>query len=343
MTKPLVFLFNAPVWSQRSSLGLPLIVCLGLSLTTVVAKVPPTAIAQATGKPLRTPLINDPLSDGAMAEISTSVRFNPPPPPDRGAPVGRSRGGGVRSGCGLDETTPALTALMPVYELAVIPDHESGDSPSSDDQVVESVWSYTTQDYPTFWFYLPHELAGKTEVLFVLQEQLTLERQAPERQTPERQTPEGQALNAEPETILNTLHIETFYPTTSPGLVRITIPDAIAPLAVGRDYKWSFQVYCQANPDDPDFVEGWIYRIDLDRESVAQFQTATPEEQVQIYASGGIWQDALAISMQQLLEQEVIDSEDRRGMAEWRSLLDSVGLGDLVNQPFADCCGLDEE
>lgn len=79
------------------------------------------------------------------------VQFTPPPPPEHGAPGGRSRGGSSRGPC---QNYQSLTALVPVTKGGT----------------KEFVWGLTVSEHPTFWFDVPERLTTKIPVEFVLQD-----------------------------------------------------------------------------------------------------------------------------------------------------------------------------
>jgi len=78
------------------------------------------------------------------------VVFNAPPPPDQGAPEGRQQGGASRGGT-CYEQYGELTALVPITNGVV--------------------WSLTSSEQPTLWFYLPSPLTASASVEFVLQDE----------------------------------------------------------------------------------------------------------------------------------------------------------------------------
>lgn len=82
-----------------------------------------------------------------QAQRHSTIRFDPPPPPDRGEPAGRGLGGGQRGNC--------LTALVPVTQIS------AGDL----------YWGLTTVDRPTLWFHLSRPLAAPTSGKWVLQDE----------------------------------------------------------------------------------------------------------------------------------------------------------------------------
>src|ERR671932_165155 len=80
-----------------------------------------------------------------------SLIYNAPPPPDQGAPGGRSRGGSGRGSC---QNYQSLTPLVPVTKGTT----------------KEFVWGLTVSEHPTFWFDIPERLNAQVPVEFVLQD-----------------------------------------------------------------------------------------------------------------------------------------------------------------------------
>lgn len=75
--------------------------------------------------------------------------YNAPPPPDQGAPGGRSRGGSGRGPC---QNYQSLTPLVPVTKGTT----------------KNFVWGLTVSEHPTFWFDVPERLTAQVPVEFVL-------------------------------------------------------------------------------------------------------------------------------------------------------------------------------
>lgn len=87
------------------------------------------------------------ISQSVQAQRNSIIRFDPPPPPDRGEPAGRGLGGGQRGNC--------LTALVPVTQIS------GGDL----------YWGLTTVDRPTLWFHLSKPLAAPASGKWLLQDE----------------------------------------------------------------------------------------------------------------------------------------------------------------------------
>ena len=84
-----------------------------------------------------------------------AIHFVPPPPPDRGAPSGRARGGASRGNC--PAVSKPLTALIPNTQKTL--------------NTYRPAWGLTVAEYPTLWFYVPYSLEPKLPVQFVLQDE----------------------------------------------------------------------------------------------------------------------------------------------------------------------------
>lgn len=235
--------------------------------------------------------------------LETTIQFVPPTPSDRGRPrEGRRRGAASRGDCqNSDIETTRLTALTPSTEVS-IPLERTTDSVLDADLATydyEDVLSLTTEAHPSFWFYVPYELNEETELEFVFQD-------------------EGGG----------TIYQDTF--TTreiGPGIVQISLPESLPALTIGEAYQWYFLAHCDlaTNTVSP-YVQGWIQRIQLDAQIAAQLEDAPELEQASIYATHGIWQDALTI----------LGKREHR--THWTSLLTSVGLADVAEEPYIDCC-----
>ncbi|MBW4578394.1 MAG: DUF928 domain-containing protein [Tildeniella nuda ZEHNDER 1965/U140] len=115
-----------------------------------------------------------------------------------------------------------------------------------------------------------------------------------------------------------------------PGVVSFRLPADAAPLEVGKDYQWFFNVVCQPNDRlRDDFVTAWIQRIEPNQSLTSALKTAVPRKRPNIYAQAGIWQDTLTT----LSELRRTNPTDRTLTNEWSALLKSVGLGQIPGDP----------
>lgn len=119
----------------------------------------------------------------------------------------------------------------------------------------------------------------------------------------------------------------------SGAIIALSLPTqaGLAPLKVGRDYKWAFSINCRGNDRSGDIrVEGWVRRVALAPELEAQLELASPERQVELYAGAEIWHDALA-----KLVQLRRDNANNSNIASfWSGLLQADGLDRLVQEPL---------
>lgn len=136
------------------------------------------------------------------------------------------------------------------------------------------------------------------------------------------------------------------------GIYSMVIPaDAdIPPLETGHNYKWTLRLYCQSNEDtldpwfDTDFdfgaqssVSGSIYRSDVIPDS-ASLSNASLLDQAKVDLDQGLWFDALDKLFDRYCEVQDNPTERSRFQDHWTSLLDSVGLGLLADQPLHVHC-----
>jgi len=162
----------------------------------------------------------------------------------------------------------------------------------------------TLSPYPSFFFYIPAT--------------------AP-------QTVQFELLDKNDQSIYKT----TFNTAGKPGVISISLPDTagLPPLEVGKDYRWEFSISCNADiPEDDQLVEGWVQRVEPNPALVGNLQKASVRERVAVYASAGLWQDTLSA----LAAARRASAGNSALAADWASLLQSVGLNKIAQQPLAD-------
>ncbi|HEY9810478.1 MAG TPA: DUF928 domain-containing protein [Halomicronema sp.] len=93
------------------------------------------------------------------------------------------------------------------------------------------------------------------------------------------------------------LFVKQIQPKES-GIVQIEVPKELPELLAGRKYQWSVSLICNSNRRSADvFAHSWIERTSPTSEVIAKLEKATSdEEKAEIYASAGLWYDALATS-----------------------------------------------
>ncbi|MBF2026565.1 MAG: DUF928 domain-containing protein [Oscillatoriales cyanobacterium C42_A2020_001] len=224
------------------------------------------------------------------------LRFVPPSRPTATVLRGRIRPIPPRCPCSFVQQKPLLTGLVfsqkTVSSRNIPPDVE--------------VWGYTTQDYPTFWFYIPGSTQRKYVMEFSLEDEKT-------------------------RTVIYKTAIAS--PDRS-GIAAIASPAGQHPLEVGKHYRWNLSTTCEPGrlsgyiPN----VYGIVVRVNPKQALAAKLSTATPQQQAALYVEHGIWHDALT-TLARLRQKYPQNSKIR---SNWRSLLQSVDLAEMTEQPFVE-------
>lgn len=262
-----------------------------------------TSRAVASRVPLSFPVAQN-SSSGSPSDRGTpddrvggATYLQPSDLPDRGLP-GNREGGAVRGSRGCNRVNKPLTALMPIIrEPSASGETRRRTTPLASAQ---SVWGLTVSERPSFWFYVPYTLASTDSMEFVVQDE------------------QG-----------NELYQAKFSGSeTSPGIVGVQLPSPVPQMEVGKLYHWFFFVNCGSS--EPVFVEGWVQRTALNSELQAQLEQATPQEKAKLYANNGIWFEALT-TLAELREEK---PDDDQVLADWKELLESVGLQTIAPEPM---------
>ncbi|BAB74878.1 DUF928 domain-containing protein [Anabaena sp. FACHB-709] len=173
---------------------------------------------------------------------------------------------------------------------------------TQDAPTVTNVWGLTTKAHPTFLFYVPYAKDSAYPTEFVLQDQDT-----------------------------NIIYQKAIALPDKPGIISVSLPADAVGLAVDKQYRWFFTVECdQQKPAPPIYVEGVVQRVQLKPETTKQLETASPLQQVAIYAENGIWFEA-ANTLFQMLQK---NPQDPAMQERWRKLLTSISLDDVVAKPM---------
>lgn len=160
----------------------------------------------------------------------------------------------------------------------------------------------TISPYPTFFWYLPSTSAQMAE--FTLKQEDGSE-----------------------------IYRTTFQLGKQAGIVSLSLPAhaGLPPLEVGKDYRWSFSIICDATDRSGDlFTEGVIQRVQPSTDLVNRLKAAKPEDRPALYAQAGVWYDAI----DSLAELRYAQPNSPALLNQWRNLLGSVGLTELANQPL---------
>jgi Domain of Unknown Function (DUF928) len=172
------------------------------------------------------------------------------------------------------------------------------------------VWALAYAERPNLLFFVPYQNTAIANMEFVLQKQI----------------------NKKSQTIYR-----TSLTPTSPGIINVSLPETLAPLEPETMYRWFLKVRVKCNSEGTsqlDYVEGWIQRAKNDPSLTELIKQAKPQQKPTIYAEKGIWYDAIAT----LAQLRLANPNDTTLLANWTSLLNSVGLKSLANQPLTECC-----
>ena len=190
---------------------------------------------------------------------------------------GERGGGASRGNCPVSDRP--LTALVPKINLGL-----------------------TTESHPTFWFYIPDEMASVDEAKFTL-------------------------LDDENNPIIYELSIEL---SETSGFVSVSLPDTATPLEVDRKYHWFFDLQCDEDePSKNPTVDGWIQRVEPNPTLASELEETPDTEDYVIYANHGIWFDALTGLIQQYRTQ----AENPILEADWLALLEAACLEEISATP----------
>ncbi|PSB25999.1 DUF928 domain-containing protein [Stenomitos frigidus] len=134
----------------------------------------------------------------------------------------------------------------------------------------------------------------------------------------------------------------TLYKTTlnlpeAAGVLSFSLPTSVAAsiLTVGKDYYWQFSILCDPNqPSINPFVEGVVQRVKPATTLTNQLKKASARDRSTIYATNGIWQDAIAT----LAQARCTNPQDQNLITSWTHLLQSVKLEDYAQEPLTASC-----
>lgn len=122
----------------------------------------------------------------------------------------------------------------------------------------------------------------------------------------------------------------------TPGVVSYQLPGNIS-LQPDQEYRWQFSLICDPNfPSKNPFVEGNIQRVELNQTLSNQLEKAVLPDLPDLYASAGIWHDALST----LAELRCTSPGDTTLNVRWTRLLKSefVSLGEFATEPLVNFC-----
>lgn len=112
------------------------------------------------------------------------------------------------------------------------------------------------------------------------------------------------------------------------GITSFTFPPSVT-LEPGQAYHWMFVILLDPYESFGGVdLYGWIEI--LADSAVSRFEASAPESRPASYAESGIWLDAIAT----LVALRQANPEDENLQAQWVTLLDSVGLGEIASEPL---------
>lgn len=116
------------------------------------------------------------------------------------------------------------------------------------------------------------------------------------------------------------------------GIMGFQIPSTVPPLEVGQKYMWQVALVstCREGSGEIQLItNGWLERIEPTG-TLALVEQVPLRDRPTLYAEAGIWQEMVS-SLAKLRLQNPNDSD----LAEtWASLMESVGLENLANEPI---------
>lgn len=206
------------------------------------------------------------------------------PPPRQGTPKGTVPAGS--RGCPQLAAKP-LTAIVPVTKQA---------------DGTQLNWALTTEDHPTFWFYVPYESQLIRTAKFSLRDRTN-----------------------------QTLYETTVTLNKTPGVISVSLPTTAPRLENNQWYRLYLftNISCQPNtPLEKDFAEAWVKREALTPILLNELEKATTLEKAILYAQNGIWSEAIA-TVAELRRTNPKDTQ-------WNSLLQSGGFQNFADEPILE-------
>jgi hypothetical protein len=129
---------------------------------------------------------------------------------------------------------------------------------------------------------------------------------------------------------------EKFALTGTPGVIAFSLPSNATPLEVGKTYKWSLEILCEAgNINDPasvdrnPFVQGEVERIQPPA-ALVNIEKVALSERPALYAQSQVWYESLS----SLAELQNANPKDLSLKEDWEDLLNSVHLNTVAKAPI---------
>jgi hypothetical protein len=120
------------------------------------------------------------------------------------------------------------------------------------------------------------------------------------------------------------------------SIIRVELSDSpsLPSLKVDKSYYWVFSLLLdKVDRSSNANVAGWIKRIEPNSALKQKLETASSQQQPVIYATNGIWYEALA----SLAKLRCTSPNNATILSDWESLLQQVGLPEISKKPLALC------
>jgi hypothetical protein len=207
-----------------------------------------------------------------------------------------------------------LIALVPGLGF----DREQEEDPT------KSYWSITTQNQPTFWFYIPYATNSAIRAEFVLMMRDS---------------------NGSNRIVSNSKYLIE----GTPGIVHIRPSNESNSqdlLIVDQPYYWAFTLKCDLNNGDRDiYVDGHIQRVRVTPENTPP-TTLTSEGRAIYFARQGLWNETLSVLLDELYPSEPERAKQRLSELLSSEYVNLEALSQQLNQSsehfVIQCCEPDE-
>lgn len=116
------------------------------------------------------------------------------------------------------------------------------------------------------------------------------------------------------------------------GIVGLQVPSTAPPLEAGQTYMWQLALVSSCGEGIGEIqliTNGWLERT-LHADSLTSIEQVPLRDRPALYAEAGVWQEMVS-SLAELRLQNPNDGELNET---WASLMESVGLEDLANEPI---------
>jgi hypothetical protein len=216
--------------------------------------------------------------------------------------------------CGATYYQPPFTALIP-----------------------EKLLTETTQDLPTFFWYIPYKSIQEAE--FTLVKDVDIERMV---------SPDclncfnADLMGLEDFQQLSQVVYHTRLPLVGvPGIIKFTVPSTenLPALEIDERYFWQLKLIPENYKNSPKLedplpvVTGWIQRINLDPSLKIELNQVSLQTRIAIYAKYGLWNDVLA----SLSELDCSTRNSPTLRSEWQSALKALNLENIAEKPLVNC------